>query len=123
MIASFQMLCQPNRYFIKVKSPIIFSAALLLFGCQSSTPPEFGMVDWYIANGGGSSITLTIYDKVCGRNYYRFRVARLSETPISTCANEAGNAEIRFSRTAGYSVSANPVRHDVISNNQSLLVE
>ena len=73
--------------------------------------------------GGGSSITLTIYDKVCGRNYYRVRVARLSEISIRTCANEAGNAEIRFSRTAGYSVSENPVRHDVISSNQSLLVE
>jgi hypothetical protein len=120
---SFQMLCQPNLYFTKVKSPIIFSVVLLLLGCQSSTSPEFGLVDWYIATGGGSSITLTIYDKVCGRNYYRVRVARLSETPISTCANKAGNAEIRFSRTAGYSVSANPVRHDVISSNQSLLVE
>ena len=123
MIESFQMLCQPDLYFTKVTSPIIFSVVLLLFSCQSSIPPEFGMVDWYIANGGGSSITLTIYDKVCDRNYYRVRVARVSETPISTCANEEGNAEIRFSRTAGYSVSANPVRHDVISSNQSLLVE
>ena len=107
----------------KVKFPIVFSVVFLLFGCQSSAPPEFGMVDWYIANGGGSSITLTIYDKVCGRNYYRVRVARSTETPISTCANEAGDPEIRFSRTAGYSVSANPVRHDVISSNQSLVVD
>jgi hypothetical protein len=107
----------------KVKSPIVFLVVFLLYGCQSSEPPEFGMVDWYIANGGGSSITLTIYDKVCGRNHYRVRVARSTETSISTCANAAGKAEIRYSRTAGYSVSENPVRHDVISSNQSLLVD
>lgn len=96
---------------------------LLLAGCQTSTPPEFGMVDWYVANGTGNAMTLTIYDKVCGRNHYRVRIPRSSETRMSTCANEAGDAEIRYSRTAGYSVSANPIRHDVISSNQSLLVD
>lgn len=102
-------------------SVLVFSP--VLFACQSSEPPEFGMVDWYVANGTGNSMTLNIYDKVCGRNYYRFRIPRSSEAAISTCANEAGNAEIRYSRTAGYSVSANPVRHDVVSPNQSLLVD
>jgi|TARA_B110000914_G_C15470432_1_gene450408 hypothetical protein len=108
--------------FSKIKPLILFSIVFLLFGCQSSAPPEFGMVDWYIANGTGSSVTLNLYDKVCGRNHYRVRVSRLSETAISTCANESGNAEIRYSRTAGYSVSENPVQHNVISSNQSLLV-
>ena len=108
--------------FSRVRSPIVYAAVLLLLGCESSTPPEFGMVDWYIANGTGSSVTLNLYDKVCSRNHYRVRVSRSSETPISTCANESGKAEIRYSRTAGYSVSENPVRHDVISSNQSLLV-
>ncbi|MBL4573858.1 MAG: hypothetical protein JKY86_12410 [Gammaproteobacteria bacterium] len=65
---------------------------------------------------------LNIYDKVCGENHYRVRVSRRSETAISTCANKAGNAEIRYSRTSGYSVSQNPVRHDVMSSNQSLLI-
>lgn len=67
-------------------------------------------------------MTLNVYDKVCGRNHYRVRVPKSSEASISTCANEAGKAEIRYSRTAGYSVSENPVRHDVVSSNQSLLV-
>ena len=106
----------------KVKFPIGFSIIFLLFGCQSATPPEFGMVDWYIANGTGSSVTLNLYDKVCGRNHYRVRVARSTETAISTCANASGNAEVRYSRAAGYSVSQNPVQHDVISSNQSLHV-
>ena len=108
--------------FSKVKFSISFSVVFFLFGCQASAPPEFGMVDWYIANGTGSSMKLNLYDKVCGRNHYRIRVARLSEIAISTCANESGNAEIRYNRTAGYSVSENPVQHDVVSSNQSLHV-
>jgi hypothetical protein len=95
---------------------------MLLLGCQTALEPEFGMVDWYVANGTGNRLTLNIYDKVCARNHYRVRVSSSSQTPISTCANEAGNAEIRYSRTAGYSITENPVRHDVISRNQSLLV-
>ncbi len=81
------------------------------------------MVDWYVTNGTGTRMSLTIYDKVCGRTHYRFRVPRLSEALISTCANETGNAEIRFSRTGGVSATANPVRHDVVSSNQSLVVD
>ena len=76
------MLCQPNLYFIKVKSPIIFSVVLLLLGCQSSTSPEFGLVDWYIANGGGSSITLTIYDKVCGEITIVFELPGYQKLPF-----------------------------------------
>ena len=107
---------------LKLKFSISFSVVFLLFSCQAGAPAEFGMVEWYIANGTGSKVKLNVYDKVCGRNHYRVRVARSSEIPISTCANESGNAEIRYSRTAGYSVSENPVHHEVISSNQSLLV-
>ena len=109
--------------FSKFRSASLFSVVFILLGCQSGAPPEFGMVDWYIANGTGSSMTLNVYDKVCGKNHYRVRVPRSTEASISTCANAAGNAEIRFNRTAGYSVSENPVRHEVISANQSLLVD
>jgi len=113
----------PRYSFARLRTPFVLAAVSLLLACQSSTPPEFGMVDWYVANGTGSRMTLDIYDKVCGRNHYRFRVPRASEAAISTCANEAGNAEIRYSRTGGYSVTENPVRHDVVSSNQSLLVD
>ncbi|GJM12932.1 MAG: hypothetical protein DHS20C12_13350 [Pseudohongiella sp.] len=68
-------------------------------------------------------MTLNIYDKVCERNYYRVRVARSTETPISTCANAEGKAEIRYTRATGTSVSQNPTLHDVISSNQSLLID
>ena len=109
--------------FSKIRFLIVLSVGFLLIGCQSSSPPEFGMVNWYIANGTGSSMTLNVFDKVCGRNHYRVRVARSTETSISTCANEAGKAEIRYNRTAGYSVSENPVFHEVMDSNQSLLVD
>ena len=105
------------------RSLTAIALACVLSACQTGRPPEFGMVDWYVANGTGTNMTLKIFDKVCGRHYYRVRVPRGSETLMSTCANEAGRAEIRYSRDSGYSVSANPVRHDVVSRNQSLHVE
>lgn len=116
MNAAVSLFCK------RLKFPVLISIGLLLFGCQTSRPPEFGMVDWYVANGTGNDMSLTIYDKVCGRSHYRVRVARSSTTAITTCANADGEAEIRYSRTAGYSVSANPIRHDVVSRNQSLHV-
>lgn len=105
-----------------LKISTILSFGFLLLACQSSVSPEFGMVDWYIANGSNNSLTLNIYDKVCRQNHFRVRVSRTTETPISTCANSAGNAEIRYQRSGGYSVTENPVRNDVVSSNQSLLV-
>ena len=104
------------------KTLIMLSSGFLLVGCQANVPPEFGMVDWYIANGTGSNLTLNIYDKICQRNHFRIRVSRTTQTAISTCANSAGRAEIRYQRRGGYSVTENPVRHDVVSENQSLLV-
>lgn len=106
----------------RLRFPVLIGIGLLLLGCQTSRPPEFGMVDWFVANGTGNDMSLTIYDKVCGRSHYRVRIPRSSSTAITTCANAEGNAEIRYSRTAGYSVSANPIRHDVVSSNQSLHV-
>lgn len=103
--------------------PIAMISCLALFACQTERPPEFGMVDWYIANGTGTDMSLNIVDKVCGRSHFRVRVPRLSETPITTCANSDGRAEIRYSRATGYSITANPIRHDVVSRNQSLHVE
>lgn len=108
--------------FSKMKTPAMLSIGFLLLACQTSIPPEFGMVDWYITNRTGNDISLTIYDKVCRENHYRVRVSRTTETAISTCANSAGRAEIRYQRTGGYSITENPVRDDVVSARQSLLL-
>lgn len=108
--------------FSMIKISSMLSVSVLLLACQSGIPPEFGMVDWYVSNGSNNNLTLNIYDKVCRQNHFRVRVPRATETPISTCANSAGNAEIRYQRSGGYSVTENPVRNDVVSSNQSLLV-
>jgi len=110
------------KFFKRLRFAVLLSVGLLLLGCQTGRPPEFGMVDWYVANVTGNDMSLTIYDKVCGRSHHRVRIARSSTTAISTCANADGRAEIRYSRTGGYSISANPIRHDVIGRNQSLHV-
>lgn len=108
--------------FLNIKIPLMLSIGFLLLGCQASIAPEFGMVDWYIANGTGNNLTLNVYDKVCRQNHFRVRVSGTTETAISTCANSDGRAEIRYQRTGGYSVTENPVRHDVVSGNESLFV-
>ena len=108
--------------FPKVNIPTMLSIGFLLVSCQSSIAPEFGMVDWYIANGTGNDMILNIYDKVCKRNHFRVRVPRTTEIAISTCANSNGRAEVRYQRTGGYSGTENPMRNDVVSNNQSLFV-
>lgn len=107
---------------LKLKLPVMLSTGFLLLGCQATVSPEFGMVDWYIANGTGNNMSLNIYDKVCKQSHMRVRVSRSTDTAISTCANSDGRAEIRYQRTGGYSVTENPVRHDVVSANESLHV-
>ncbi len=100
----------------------MLAIGFLLLACQTSIAPEFGMVDWHIINETGSDISLNIYDKVCRQNHFRVRVSRSTEIAISTCANSAGRAEIRYQRTGGYSITENPVRNDVVSSGQSLFL-
>jgi len=97
--------------------------SLFLFGCQSSAPPEFGMVDWYISNGTSNRMSLDLYDKVCQKSHYRLRIAASTEAPISTCANRDGQAEVRFRRTGGISVSQNPLRTEAVNANEYLFVQ
>ncbi|HAS48641.1 hypothetical protein OAU36_05290 [Gammaproteobacteria bacterium] len=101
----------------------LLSMSLFLFGCQSSAPPEFGMVDWYISNGTSNRMSLDLYDKVCQKSHYRLRIDASTETPISTCANRDGQAEVRFRRTGGISVSQNPLRNEVVNANEYLFVQ
>ncbi|NQV68393.1 MAG: hypothetical protein HQ498_00070 [Pseudohongiella sp.] len=109
--------------FSKIKTPAMLLAGFLLVACQTGIAPEFGMVDWYISNGTGNTMSLNVYDKVCRQSHFRIRVTTTEQTPISTCANSAGSAEIRYQRVGGYSVSENPVRNDVVSAGQSLLLQ
>lgn len=80
------------------------------------------MVDWYVVSGTGDNMTLNVYDKVCERNHFRVRASRTRENLITTCANSAGKAEIRYQLTGGYSGAENPWRHSVSDQGQALVI-
>lgn len=101
----------------------MLSIGFLLIACQASIPPEFGMVDWYLSNGTNNNMSLNVYDKVCRKTHFRVRVDTAIDTPISTCANSTGRAEVRYQRVGGYSITENPVHNDIVNENQSLYVQ
>ncbi len=111
-----------NSNLSKIRSLIILSIGFLLLGCEANISPEYGMIDWYLSNGTGTRMTLIVYDKVCSRTHFRVRVSTTVETPIATCANSAGRAEIRYRRTGGFTGAANPWLDSVMNSNQTLLV-
>jgi hypothetical protein len=94
---------------------------LLLWGCNSSIPPEYGMVDWSLSNGSGNSLALAVYDKICKRSYFRIRLTRSGQRNMSTCANSEGIAEIRY-RRAGYDKGDYPWTDTRMNRNQSLVI-
>ena len=94
---------------------------LLLTHCNSSIPPEYGMVDWTLSNGSGNSLILAVYDKICKRTYFRIRLSRSGQTGMSTCSNIEGRAEIRY-RRAGYDTGDYPWIDARMNRDQSLLV-
>ena len=104
--------------FTKLIVPLIF---LLLSHCSSSIPPEHGMVDWLLSNGSGNSLTLSVYDKICKRTYYRVRLSRSGQADMSTCATSEGSAEIRY-RRAGYDTGDYPWTDASINSNQNFIV-
>ena len=48
----------------------LFIAALIA-SCSTVIEPPNGMVDWSLANTTGSKVTMSVYDKVCNRSYFR----------------------------------------------------
>jgi hypothetical protein len=94
---------------------------LLLWGCSSSVPPEYGMVDWSLSNGTGSRLTVVVYDKICRRTYSRVQLSRSGQQDMSTCANSEGIAEIRY-RQAGYNKGDYLWVDTRMNRNQSLVV-
>ena len=105
------------KFTILIVPPIF----LLLSHCSSSIPPEFGMVDWSLSNGTGNSMTISVYDKICQRTYYRVRLSRSGQAEMSTCANSDGRAEIRY-RRAGYDTGDYPWTDARIDRNQSFIL-
>lgn len=108
---------------LKIKLPTMLTIGFLLTACQTSIAPEFGMVNWYLVNGTNNRMSLNVYDKVCRKTHFRVQVSTTTDTPISTCANSAGRAEVRYQRVGGYSITENPVHDDIVDQNQSLYLQ
>lgn len=78
-----------------------------LTGCATEVTPEFGEIDWYLANGSGSSMTMVVVDKMCNRSYFRIDLPRSGQVNVRTCSDSAGRSAIRY-RRAGRIAEGNP---------------
>ena len=107
--------------YMKLTKLVVPLFYLLLTHCNSSIPPEYGMVDWSLRNASGNSLSLVVYDKICKRTYFRVRLTRSGQIGMSTCANIEGTAEIRYRRT-GYDKGDNPWSDASMNPNQSFLI-
>jgi hypothetical protein len=109
-----------TRY-MKLTTLVVPLFYLLLTHCNSSIPPEYGMVDWFLSNTSGNNLTLVVYDDICKRTYFRGRLARSNEVRMSTCANSEGRAEIKY-RRVGYNKGNDPWTEARMNHDQSLLL-
>ena len=101
-------------------SVILFSICLI--GCSSSIEPPNGTVSFYFQNSTGTNMTLSVYDNVCNRSFFRVPVARASETPLTTCAGNDGRADIRYRRRTTQMSDDNPWRDSRVGSNQIIVV-
>ncbi|NQV69301.1 MAG: hypothetical protein HQ498_04675 [Pseudohongiella sp.] len=107
---------------MKSTKPLLFLLGPLMLGCTASPTPEYGLVDWHLNNGSNSDLTLTVYDKICKRSFFRIRLSKTSQSSMTTCGNSEGEAEIRYRRVGGGNVAHNPWLNTRVSQNQSLVV-
>ena len=107
--------------YMKLTKLVVPLFYLLLTHCNSSIPPEYGMVDWFLSNTSGNNLTLVVYDDICKRTYFRGRLARSNEVRMSTCANSEGRAEIKY-RRVGYNKGNDPWTEARMNHDQSLLL-
>ena len=107
---------------MSLTKPALALLSLLMLGCTTSSPPQYGYVDWFLSNGTGTSLSLVVYDKICKRTFFRIQVARTGETSITTCSDSEGRADIRYKYGGGLNSSYNPWFDNRINRNQVLIV-
>jgi len=106
---------------MKLTTPVLPFLCLLMLSCSASVPPEYGIVDWFVSNATGTSMTLMVYDKICKRRYNRVRLGRTGQTSITTCNDSESRADIRY-RPTGIADIDNPWFDAHLSQNRSLIV-
>ena len=110
-----------KKYMI-FKSLNMIVAAAFLAACSAAIEPPNGMIEWSLANTTGSKVTMSVYDKVCNRNYFRVAVPRAREKPISTCADTNGKADVRYRRYSYKMSEDNPWIDTTVAANQALMI-
>ena len=105
---------------LKITQALIFSA--LIASCSTVIEPPNGMVNWSLANTTGSKVTMSVYDKVCNRSYFRVPIPRAREKSISTCADLDGKADIRYRRYSFKTTADNPWLETKLTKNQALMI-
>ena len=110
-----------KKYMI-FKSLKTIVAAVFLVSCSAAIEPPNGMIDWSLANTTGSKVTMSVYDKVCNRSYFRVAIPRAREKPISTCADSDGKADVRYRRYSFKTTADNPWLETTLTANQALII-
>jgi len=104
------------------KSLKMIVAAAFLTACSAAIEPPNGMIDWSLANTTGSKVTMSVYDKVCNRSYFRVPIPRAREKSISTCADSDGKADVRYRRYSFKTTADNPWLETKLTKNQALMI-
>ncbi len=91
-------------------------------GCESTSFDDHEQVTWYAVNSA-SAMRVVIYDLVCERRMGNVRLTRRGETPITTCANSEGRAEVRYRNDVYANQSAGWTTRTNIRPNQRVYVQ
>lgn len=107
---------------LKIRVSTYLLLGILLGSCSTTIEPPNGTLDWYLSNGTGSNVTMSVYDKVCKKTQFRVDVPRGREVPVTTCAAEDGRADVRYRRRTYRASDDNPWMNARVGNNQVLVV-
>lgn len=107
---------------MRIKPATYLLITVLLSACSSVIEPPFGTIDWYLSNGTGNNLTMSVYDNVCKKTLFRVDLPRGREIPLTTCATENGRADVRYRRREYRASEDNPWLDARVSANQVLVV-
>ena len=96
-------------------------ALLFIAGCTSPPPEDVESITWYAVNPG-STLRITLYDMVCSRQVASLRLPSRRETAVTTCADENGQAYVRY-RPRGYASRMENWTYNRIRENQRVYMQ
>ncbi|MCI5106449.1 MAG: hypothetical protein MRY76_07035 [Pseudomonadales bacterium] len=97
--ASGDLRCQHSGY---ERRGLLLLLALLLQSCSLEPPEMINPVTWYAVNGWNAPVEFRIIDRVCNRRLGNIRLGVREEIAVTSCGNEANQAQIRYRRDSAY---------------------